>query len=645
MIFSIWQNEVIKAMEDTINQKKGELEELDENLTEFQELVRKTEEKKDFFEHLKSSYIEYQRALLALLQGQYRYVSLGVRLCLEKSLDWYLGKNMKIDKEGKISNSIYAISGDWKKDIALSIKDSCNNAVHGNHETLNKIEYSEQHFKECSKSLLDIFEVVKSLFDLKYPQPKGIDFKLDASDLPVKQADKLYQKSKDTERILKVLLGEKSILLEGARGTGKSLLFKVAKYQIENDNQDQKIRTIYKKLIIGECDVIKIIGEEIAKSVNIGQNNLRPENDPPKSPQELQNYIKKICNEHGIKRFVIFFDEAIRAFDPEKQNVFFKNLQAIQNPFITFHIAVYPESISHINTSFLKGSNAFFQTQSLRYDPLCQFDRQFFCEIQEKYFPNLKLNKVELNAIIAMANGNIRTFLQLLKRKEDISKSVLDIARDFFYDESSQIWKEYDQQSQMIISWGRSFCYKLVQEFQKGARSLFKLSDTLPKSIRYAVDMLRYTSAISLVEDGENEKIYSLNFGFILSKLEKNELETFLNKFLSQNKDNCYILKTEDDRYDIKKFDSEIKEAAKKLSLKLQKKIEELPLSEGNRKKLNNLNITTIADLLKYDDVQDFKKDAKNYNVIRIYKPEEILNQAKELAYSLLFAEELPRIK
>jgi hypothetical protein len=198
-----------------------------------------------------------------------------------------------------------------------------------------------------------------------------------------------------TERDLQIVAGLKSatpLIIEGSRGTGKSFLLRVAEQQqiaeylqtkvlpvyvsfvkssllSTNDGQQfqhwmlarlasRVLRTLYQQglLVKPSASVavlaggtVGVAGEqtELEKIADKFENSYKmpgQEIDAKLVPdvESFKDAVQDLCEELGLRRINVLFDEAAHIFRPEQQRQFFTLFRDLRSPYMTCNAAVYP---------------------------------------------------------------------------------------------------------------------------------------------------------------------------------------------------------------------------------------------------------------------------------------------------------------
>jgi hypothetical protein len=199
--------------------------------------------------------------------------------------------------------------------------------------------------------------------------------------------------------IINALKSSEPCLLEGARGTGKSFLMRMAEQEIEKSDdqaicifisfsQSSLIDTIdplqfyhwmLAKLLKAFITKLKKKGLSISSfsanllsndstldentiSVNLKElvtrfessyENNTLEIDTSKLPdiEDVKEAIEEICQQNALEKVYFFFDEAAHVFRPAQQRQFFNLFKDLRSPYIVCNAAIYP-GVTYFGSSF-----------------------------------------------------------------------------------------------------------------------------------------------------------------------------------------------------------------------------------------------------------------------------------------------------
>ena len=220
------------------------------------------------------------------------------------------------------------------------------------------------------------------------------EFIIRTEDLRADQTLDLFVVTDRDQQLLSLLMSSSPTIIEGSRGTGKSLLLRVCEQKqlvsfdvdkvfpiyvsfnksslIDSPSQKQflhwmlsrlcseLLRALQKRgLNIRSLDTIKTL-TGATSTTGIAGNRTKLENvaesyeksyrsptvaiDDEAVPtiEDFRNAVQDLCEELDIKRFNILFDEAAHIFRPEQQRQFFTMFRDLRSSYMTCNAAVYP---------------------------------------------------------------------------------------------------------------------------------------------------------------------------------------------------------------------------------------------------------------------------------------------------------------
>jgi hypothetical protein len=321
--------------------------------------------------------------------------------------------------------------------------------------------------------------------------------------VPIQRDRELVQKLKSTT----------PVIIEGSRGTGKSLLLRVceqeqikafsvdlvlpvyvtfARSSLLNTTDAQQfqhwmlaslcsriIRAIAHAGLVaspteavralsggslekpGESTKLEILAEQFEQSYK----KRNPVIDVTLIPtvERFRDAIEDMCQALGIRRFNVLFDEAAHIFRPEQQRQFFTLFRDLRSPYMTCNAAVYP-GVTSYGDSFELSHDA--QMESLHRDVASD---EYVNQMREIVFKQADSALQETilrygNVFAALAyavSGNPRILLKTLALAQSInSREIERVIKEFFRD---AIWAEHSGLAERypghkgLIDWGRMF--------------------------------------------------------------------------------------------------------------------------------------------------------------------------------------------
>ena len=393
-----------------------------------------------------------------------------------------------------------------------------------------------------------------------------------------------------TERDLQLISALKSaspVILEGSRGTGKSFLLRVCEQQqfaefsdarvvpvyvsfikssllsTKNEQQFQHwmlarlasrvLRTLYQIGLLakptqsasvlaggplglaGEMTELEKVAQRFEESFkNPGQvldDHVVPD------VESFKDAIQDLCEELGLRRINVLFDEAAHIFRPEQQRQFFTLFRDLRSPYMTCNASVYP-GVTSYGPSFEAVHDA--QIESLNRDIHAASYREQMREIVLKQSGSELQSDIEKNGenfdVLALAvSGNPRLLLKTVSlagrlRSSDVQAVLKDFYRNAIWAEHSALAERYPGHK-VLIDWGRTFVEQhaisdAVQKNEtwksegKSERTCyFWVHRDSPQAVIEALRLLAYTGVITKMDSGvvatrrEIGTRYAINIG------------------------------------------------------------------------------------------------------------------------------------
>jgi len=298
----------------------------------------------------------------------------------------------------------------------------------------------------------------------------------------------IYVETASEKKNVEILMNKNPILLVGSRGTGKTMLLRVAELKMDRNYKQDKIlavrvsfnkslfidayndiqyfrqwmlskilfslkRKIHKLGIANSStvfdkffsvdikddaldkieDFINLLEESFNnKQINISEEIKSIFGVNSKSVNiinELDYFkalIEDISNAYGIKRIVLLFDEACHNFIPTQQREFFTLYRDLRSPFITCKAAVYP-GITSYGETFQK----FHDTTLIRIEKDIK-DLEYVSwmrdvvknQIEPKAYTVLEQHGDNFDLLIYACSGNPRLLLKSIQQASREFKSL-----------------------------------------------------------------------------------------------------------------------------------------------------------------------------------------------------------------------------
>lgn len=393
-----------------------------------------------------------------------------------------------------------------------------------------------------------------------------------------------------TERDLQLISALKSaspVILEGSRGTGKSFLLRVCEQQqfaelhdtrvvpvyvsfikssllsTENEQQFQHwmlarlasrvLRTLYQIGLLakptqstsvlaggpmglaGEMTELEKVAQRFEDSF-MSPGQVLDDHVVP-DVESFKDAIQDLCEELGLRRINVLFDEAAHIFRPEQQRQFFTLFRDLRSSYMTCNASVYP-GVTSYGSSFEAVHDA--QIESLNRDIHSATYREQMREIVLKQSGSELQSDIEKNgenfdALALAVSGNPRLLLKTVAlagrlRSSDVQGVLKDFYRNAIWAEHSALAARYPGHK-VLIDWGRTFVEQnaisdAVQKNEswksegKSERTCyFWVHRDSPQAVIEALRLLAYTGVIIKMDAGvvatrrEIGTRYAINIG------------------------------------------------------------------------------------------------------------------------------------
>lgn len=345
------------------------------------------------------------------------------------------------------------------------------------------------------------------------------DFVIRTEDLQPDEAARLYVPTSRDEDLVSLLASKTPLVLEGSRGTGKSMLLRVCEQrQIERFAEDrvlpvyvsfvksslldsgqpnqfvlwmlsrlssQIVRAIQKRgLALGASRALDVLTggggaapdtrtrlEEVAKAFEESYRGKGKVDDSAiPSIEDFRDAVDDICEELEIRRINVLFDEAAHIFRPEQQRQFFTLFRDLRSPRMTCNAAVYPGVTAYGST--FEGTHDARVEQLSREVGSAEYLNQMRDIVLRQASPELAKriaeNGATFDALAYAVSGNPRILLKTVAkagRGRMTAGAVNAVIKDFFRNE---VWAEHTNLTgrypghELLIDWGRRFVESVV---------------------------------------------------------------------------------------------------------------------------------------------------------------------------------------
>lgn len=504
------------------------------------------------------------------------------------------------------------------------------------------------------------------------------NFRFRTEDIRLDEIQNFFVSTQLDREIINSLKSLNPIILEGSRGTGKSFLLKIAEKELDDKFNEDRILPVYltftksglihiknepqqfqywmlssichyllralrkKGLLIGTSPATALLSRHQENSDSLEQKFSRIHQDYENSYrcnaivdsseipdiQIFKDAVEEICQESGIQRLCLLFDEAVHIFRPEQQRQFFTLFRDLRSPYISCKAAVYP-GVTSYGTTFEMTHDATFlriERDILNEEYLASMKELVFKQADESLQKSIGDRMEFFNILAYSASGNPRILLKTIAQCKRFKKDeVNDVIKNYY---RSDIWAEHTtlgtkyKGHKSIIDWGRKFIedYVLPSTKDKNERRAehnestcyFWIHKDVPEAVKEAMRLLEYTGIVRKEKEGvratgsEIGTRYEIKLGCVLA-IENSPLQKGLEiaKNLKLSRMTEYGMNNplfHNLSIDIEKeSESALKEMLDRL---LEESIDILDLSNWQKEKLREHNLITLKQVLDTTETQ-----------------------------------------
>ncbi|MEV8362400.1 P-loop NTPase fold protein [Streptomyces niveus] len=335
-------------------------------------------------------------------------------------------------------------------------------------------------------------------------------------DLTLEDVDKYFVETEFDRHTIDALKSKKTVVLQGARGVGKSFLLKVAQKEMNEDFSNSKTLAVYvtfnttgllqtsdperfkhwmlakvcnriirearKKGVLqskssvfatlssdADDDAIASRLETLYKSLeDAWKNDSAPvEADSGIDPEMIKDAVEDLCDQAGASRIVLLIDEAAHVFIPAQQRQFFTVMRDLRSPYLSVKAAVYP-GVTYFGDSFQMSHDA--ELINVSRDILDPGYLTSMREIVIRQAPDLEptINRygAVFDAVAFASSGNPRNLLRTVSDASPLnSNNAQRVLKEYYRD---AIWSEHSSLGdryvghRAVIDWGREFLQQEV---------------------------------------------------------------------------------------------------------------------------------------------------------------------------------------
>lgn len=346
------------------------------------------------------------------------------------------------------------------------------------------------------------------------------DFIIRTEDLVPEEALAFFVPTARDEQLVSLLKGQTPLIIEGSRGTGKSMLLRVCEQQQLGTFATERVLPVYvtfnrssllnspsprqflhwmlsrlsaaifravqrQGLFAGSSRALRVLTggtnettaalgktrlEEVAEAYERSYENPDLEIDDAAVPtiEQFRDAIEDICIEHKIRRINVLFDEAAHIFRPEQQRQFFTLFRDLRFSRMTCNAAVYPGVTAY--------GGVFEGTHDAQIEQLTRdvMDPDYVKQMREivlrqatsSLAQEIQTRGQNFDALAYAVSGNPRLLLKTVALAGRLRTSdVQTVIKEFF---RVQIWAEHSSLAERypghkeLIDFGRVFMEQTV---------------------------------------------------------------------------------------------------------------------------------------------------------------------------------------
>ena len=334
-------------------------------------------------------------------------------------------------------------------------------------------------------------------------------------DLSLDEVKELFVETDSDRDIINCLKGKQTLLLVGSRGTGKTMLMKVAEKELSESFSVNRILPVFVNLssccIYKESNILNVMisrtlialqkslrdqgfivkGKLFAPIINVNENpiikhledyikstsdneNIVQDNTKAfeindesirKNIASFKDFLSQVCEAFDIKHILILFDEACQVFSPKQQRIFFDYFRALRDHYIVCKAAIYPGIFSYGTFQAFHDATIKKVERSIGSEDYITKMREIVRKNFESYYSDISTQGELLDSIIYYASGNPRLLIKSINESlSDNGKfktsKVNNVIKEFY---GTTIWAEHTKLSDMypghkdMINWARDF--------------------------------------------------------------------------------------------------------------------------------------------------------------------------------------------
>ena len=259
---------------------------------------------------------------------------------------------------------------------------------------------------------------------------------------------------------------------------------------------------------------ISLVGRTVDEVVQTEYEEFWKNGEPVPSgrlipdPDVLRDAIDDLCQELGLKRIVLLVDEAAHVFIPEQQRQFFTLMRDLRSPRLAVKAAVYPGATSY-GASFQPTHDATVLEveRSLTDSSYAASMREIVMKQDPTLVRSIEQYGEAFDVLSFAATGNPRILLKTFAASAPINRArVQESIRNYYREE---IWTEHSNLAERypghrdLIDWGRNFIEREVlpvlyarNQGSSETSSAIWIHRDAPQTVREALHLLCYSGIL-----------------------------------------------------------------------------------------------------------------------------------------------------
>ncbi|MEU2089680.1 ORC-CDC6 family AAA ATPase [Nocardia beijingensis] len=377
-------------------------------------------------------------------------------------------------------------------------------------------------------------------------------------DLTLDDVGRFFVETEFDRQTIDILKSRKTVVLQGARGVGKSFLLRMAQREIAEDFENSKALAVYitfskagllqtsqaerfKSWMLAKiCDRIirearkrgvlqaaSSIFSVLSSNINADETATQLEKvwkeleDSWKSetspsvvgtgidPESIKDAVEDLCDQTGLSRVVLLIDEAAHVFIPEQQRQFFTVMRDLRSPYLSVKAAVYP-GVTYFGDSFQLSHDAELinVNRSILDADYLPSMRQMVTRQDPGLKASIDRNGAIFDALAFAASGNPRTLLKTVSAASPLNSNNAQRITKEYYRET--IWSEHTALGERyighreVLDWGRDFLQEhVIRTLRSSQRSgepdkriFIWIHRDAPAAVKEALRLLCYSGIL-----------------------------------------------------------------------------------------------------------------------------------------------------